>query len=363
MDEVGVTVAALPASQDLQGVSAAAKASLYLPPMGNGGEALNSAAAATNVAVAAASQPAPQPQRPPPPPVPSRPSQPMATEVQHNRLVLLWEPAPKTDVVDTYEVLAQTSGAGGFHSFLADTRSSHPIVRLDELSARTWYEFKIVAFNASGSSAASAASLPIQTGAAPVSPAKSAAATAAVTAEMHLRSPKRTDSENMLMEREEPELLSRYAEVSFGHTREGKHLGRHCNCHRPPTLPPNSLIPFELLPAPPRVVQCKRELVEWEANFERGCGRLPTEADKMADIHYQGLMSRCVIRIGRPASLAQPRQLASLLARALAPTRSRGCMCLAASQVQEAQARQEEADTHTRRSSRWRRSARDVRVA
>ena len=87
----------------------------------------------------------------------------------------------------------------------------------------TRYEFKVVAFNASGSSAASAASLPIQTGAAPASPAKSAAAAqaaaaaAAVTAEMHLKSPKRTDSENKLIEREEPELLSRYAQVSLGY--------------------------------------------------------------------------------------------------------------------------------------------------
>ena len=95
MDEVGEIVGALPASQDLQGVSAAAKASLCFPPMGNGGEASNSAAAAINVTIAATSHSLPQFQAPPPPPVPSRPSQPMATEVKHNELVLLWEPAPK----------------------------------------------------------------------------------------------------------------------------------------------------------------------------------------------------------------------------------------------------------------------------
>ena len=35
-------------------------------------------------------------------------------QVKHDQLVLLWEPPPRSDVVDTYTVLAQAGGAGGF---------------------------------------------------------------------------------------------------------------------------------------------------------------------------------------------------------------------------------------------------------
>ena len=37
----------------------------------------------------------------------------MATEVRHDQLVLLWEPPPRADIVDSYTILAQVGGAGG----------------------------------------------------------------------------------------------------------------------------------------------------------------------------------------------------------------------------------------------------------
>jgi hypothetical protein len=64
-----------------------------------------------------------------------------------------------------------------------------------------------------------------------------------------MKSPRITDVENLMIEREDPELLARYA-------------------------------------------HCKRELLAWEAKFERLNGRPSSEQDKVADLTYQGLMAR-----------------------------------------------------------------------
>lgn len=252
IDDVGLLAAALPASKNLIGTSATAKASLYLPPTGHGGEGSRETSNSAANASPAGQRP---PSAPPQPAIPSRPSQPMATEVKHNQLVLLWETPPNTDEIDTYQVLAQISGTGGFGPFLSDTSSSHPIVRLDGLSAGTWYEFKVVAVNAAGSSAASAASLPVQTSEAPASAATlaarnaAAAQAAALSAELRERSPRLSESESRLIAVEDPELLARYA-------------------------------------------QCKRELLAWESRFERSSGRPATDQDKVSDLAYQGLIAR-----------------------------------------------------------------------
>lgn len=255
VDDVGHAAAALPASQNLEGTSAAAKASLSQPPGANSGVGATSQHHQTSYAPMAAAY-----ATPPLPPVPSRPSQPMATEVKHNELVLLWEPPPASDEVDTFQVLAQTSGSGGFQSLLADTHSSHPIVRLDALSERTWYEFKVLALNASGSSAASAASLPVQTLKAPVPAAviaakhAAAAKAAALSADRQQRSPQPSSRED-------------------GHraaAEESEALARHGA----------------------QYAQCKRDLVAWEGRFEQSFGRAPTENDKSADPGYQTLLAR-----------------------------------------------------------------------
>ena len=241
LDEVGVIAAGLPESQHLEGVSLQAKIAATLPVSLNENSSSSqqpSASAASTTTV-----------------VPSRPSQPCATEVRHDQLVLLWEPHPPDDLVMGYQVLAQLGGAGGFRSLVDDTKSGSPVIHLHDLSERTWYEFKVVALNATGSSPASTASQPIQTLAAPQSAAsiaaqQSAAATAAaLAAELHMKSPRLNDSESKLIENEDPELLARYA-------------------------------------------QCKRELLAWEAKFDRQNGRPPTEQDKIADLTYQGLMAR-----------------------------------------------------------------------
>ena len=152
---------------------------------------------------------------------------------------------------------------------LVDTGSPHPIVRLgtggsgsntcEPLIERTWYEFKVVAVNASGSSPMSPASQPIQTLAAPMSAAAAAAAGAAAAAaadaaaalaeELQIKSPRLMDSENQMIEREDPELLTRYA-------------------------------------------QCKRDLLAWEANFDKANGRVPTEMEKAKDLTYQTTLVR-----------------------------------------------------------------------
>jgi len=243
LDEIGVIAAGLPESQSLEGVSLQAKVAATLPVPSSDGQAAANAPAMAPPAAAA------------PPPIPSRPSQPCATDIRHDQLVLLWEPPPSDDVVAAYQVLAQMSGAGGFRTLLEDTKSSQPIVRLDRLSERTWYEFKVVALNATGTSPASVASQPVQTSAAPVSPATRAAqeaaavAAAALANELHMKSPRMPDSENWMLEREDPELLARYA-------------------------------------------QCKRELLAWEAKFDKLHGRPATENDKIADLTFQGLMAR-----------------------------------------------------------------------
>ena len=243
LDEVGQITAALPEAAGLQGVSLAAKVAATRPVPIEGQPA-------TLVAAPSAAAPAA-----PPPPIASRPSQPCPTDVRSEQLVLLWEPPAVEDIVDAYQVLAQTSGSGGFRALIESTRSSQPIVHLSKLTERTWYEFKVVALNAAGSSPASLASQPVQTAAAPPSPAvkaaqeAAAAAAAAIAAELHMKSPRLTDTENLLVEREDPELLVRYA-------------------------------------------QCKRELLAWEAKFERHHARPASEADKVADVTYQGLMAR-----------------------------------------------------------------------
>jgi hypothetical protein len=79
-----------------------------------------------------------QPAQPPMPLVASRPSQPCATDVTHDQLVSIWEQPPPEDGVEAYQILAQTSGSGGFRMLLDDTGSPQPIVRLDTLSERTW---------------------------------------------------------------------------------------------------------------------------------------------------------------------------------------------------------------------------------
>ena len=64
-----------------------------------------------------------------------------------------------------------------------------------------------------------------------------------------MKSPRLADSEHHRMEGEDPELLVRYA-------------------------------------------QCKRELLAWEAKFERQYSRQASEQDKAADPLYHGLMAR-----------------------------------------------------------------------
>ena len=78
---------------------------------------------------------------------------------------------------------------------------------------------------------------------------QAAATAAALAAEIHGKSPRYTDMENQMIEREDPELLARYAQV-------------------------------------------KRELLTWEAKFAQSNGRPSTEMEKASDLTYQGLMAR-----------------------------------------------------------------------
>ena len=249
LDAIALAAADLPAAARLEGVSLTAKLAATTPLS----DALNASAAAGAATPAAA--PAATP-----PPIPSRPSQPMATEVKHDQLVLLWEPPPKTDQIDAYRILAQTSGAGGFHTLLDDTESMHPIVRLDRLSQQTWYEFKVVALNAAGSSPTSSASQPIQTAPAPLSAAAAAARDAAAAAAANFaaelqqgKSPRIVGADDAshlsLLEREDPELYARYNQV-------------------------------------------KRDLYQWEASFETLHKRPPTDQEKAADPAHQQLIQR-----------------------------------------------------------------------
>jgi hypothetical protein len=238
LKEVGVVAAALPASATLEGVSLAAKADasrpIVLPGDTPGGSTQQSSSL---------------------PPVPSRPSQPIATEIRHDRLVLLWEPPPKAEIVDSYEVFAQVSGSGGFLSLLPDTNSPHPIVRLETLAGNTWYEFRVVARNAAGSSPQSTTSDPVQTAMSPAAQARQAehaAAAAAMASSLGAanaptRSPRLSSREADAAE--DPDLMLRYA-------------------------------------------QSKRDLLNWEAHFDRAHGRASTDHDRNADLHYQGLMQR-----------------------------------------------------------------------
>ena len=87
---------------------------------------------------------------------------------------------------------------------------------MPQLPERTWYEFKVVAINSAGSSPPSLASQPVQTHTAPVSAAARAAqeqaaananaAAAALAAELHTKSPRLTDAENLMIEHEDPEV-------------------------------------------------------------------------------------------------------------------------------------------------------------
>ena len=85
-------------------------------------------------------------------------------------------------------------------------------MRLDTLCERTWYEFKVIALNAAGSSPASTASQPVQTGSSPTSSASRTVHEAglnavAIATELHMKSPRCTGFENLMIEREVLESL------------------------------------------------------------------------------------------------------------------------------------------------------------
>jgi len=226
LDEIALVASKLPTADQLEGISLAARNTCLLPvPVDGAVASVDEAPTAAPVPLALA----------------TRPSQPMATEVKQNQLVLLWEPAPASDTVAYYRVQAQTGGANGFTVLMDDTGSNQPIVRINTLENSSWYEFKVVAVNVAGDSPASLASVPVQTlPMPPPTPIVSSAHGAG------LLSDPRGDVGSAA---DDPEVLARYA-------------------------------------------QCKRELRAWDSRFEKQNGRQPTESERVADPAYQSTLAR-----------------------------------------------------------------------
>ena len=238
--QIGEIAAGLPASAALVGASATAKEEASRP------EGVGSAVFAMGVA------PVPEAAVAQDVPIPSRPSQPIASEIGRGSLVLLWEPPLPTDVVGHYRILGQVGGANGFDILMDSTGSSEPIVRLTQLEENAWYEFKVVAMNASGGSPASSASLPVQTLGPPRLPAASSSHLLPVQHAMRPRAatpPPQSSTEGAEGLHEDAELLA-------------------------------------------RIAQCKREMLAWDAKFERQHGRPPNDDDRSGDSVYHGALSR-----------------------------------------------------------------------